>query len=146
MSRLRKPSVIQELTGKFAHDPGRRRVDPEASGSVPLVPPDRLGLDEWEAQAWVDISGALSEVQGVGKHADWISVEAAARTLGKLRRDGYTDATVGQLRLFLSRFGLDPAGRAALATPVPGRPKNEKLAQFAVSPSTSPAVPGDKAN
>ena len=146
MSHPRKPSETLERTGAFRQNPQRRRVDPEAPGAVPEFPPDHLGLDEYEAQAWVDIAGALAEVKGVGKHADWISVEAAARALGKIRRGNWTDGALGQLRMFLTCFGLTPAGRAALATPAPQKPKNEKIAQFVVQPKGQGAAKGDRTN
>jgi len=131
LGRPRKSAAELELAGAFKKDPQRRRVDPEPKGEIG-EPPRRLG--QLERDIWRELVAA--SIPGVLKDSDRSQFETLCRLKAIEREYGFGErglsaSLLSQMNALAAKFGMTPADRPKLATPV-GKKKNKaiELAEF----------------
>jgi phage terminase small subunit len=113
MSRPRIPTAILEAKGSFDRNPALRRKDPETTGELGEAP---VHFDADRTAIWHELSALLP--LGVARNADRFSFELICDLMYQQRFQGIKSADLNALISLLRSFGLDPASRAKVATPV----------------------------
>lgn len=106
MPRQRKPSHVLELNGAWAHNPNRRRIDPQPHGPIGKAP--KQGPITFK-KAWDLIVAQCPD--GVLADRDRVWVEMAASLFVQFRNDpaGMHPAKLSRLTAMLSSLGMSPA-------------------------------------
>lgn len=112
MARQRKPAAVLERTGRFRHDPQRRRKDVKGKGELPSTPPAWLQLSAIQTALYSRIAELIPD--GVASGSDVIIVALAARALAKVQSGKFRSADMAQLRALLNSLALSAPARAAL--------------------------------
>ena len=118
MSRPRKPTKLHVVSGTYRKD---RHAD--RAGEPEVIEPLGDPPSGWRPTAkvlWHELAGQVPE--GVATKADRVAFELLCRLVGKLRGDGVealTGAAATQIRLVCGEFGMTPASRSKVSTPLP---------------------------
>ncbi|MBQ4854423.1 hypothetical protein IMW82_07040 [Rhodanobacter sp. B2A1Ga4] len=116
MPRQRKATNVLELSGAFAKNPNRRRVDPVPHGPIGKAP--KQGLITF-AKAWAMIVAQCPD--GVLADRDRVWVEVASSLFVQFRADpaNMHPAKLSRLTAMLSSLGMSPADASrVVAKPV----------------------------
>lgn len=113
MARPRQPAKILALNGAFKHNPQRAREDLEAVGPFDPNPP--AALPQELVRSWREIVSQINPI--ILTASDQSSIELMARLLLQVRMTGDIN-NIRELRQWFGHFGMTPAGRAKLGTPV----------------------------
>ena len=129
-----KPAALQEASGAWRHNPNRRRDEAKIRAPIDTnnVPEN---MNEHEAKCWHEI--IFNAPLFVLKNSDAYIVEAAARTLSRVRQPERYKLSMtqqiqvmSQLRVFLSHMGMTPADRARVQSEPDGDKIEDALDEF----------------
>lgn len=106
MPAHRKPTNVLQLNGAFAHDPRRKRRDPQTHGPIGSAPKQSAITF---AQAWKYI--AKCAPVGVLADRDRIYLEVAASLFVQFRASpaDFHPAKLARLEMMLAKLGMSPA-------------------------------------
>jgi hypothetical protein len=127
--RPRKPTALLEATGRFLHDPQRRRAREHEPKIVGALGEPHRDLNRQEKRIWRELAGELPP--GVAGNSDRLAFRKLVR-LESLSRQGVTKVTEEQLlRSYLAAFGMTPSDRNRVTVmPVQPSLKDDPLAEF----------------
>jgi hypothetical protein len=120
---IKKPAALLENKGAFKVNPARKRVDPEAGGTVGKAP---SYFTSDQKAVWKELKEILPKGLKTGATDRWI-IEIAVTLMDKFRSDGLNAAETAQFLTALGRLGMSPVDRARCAVPVtkPSKDNNE---------------------
>lgn len=122
MGRPRKPTKVLELTGRFKHDPQRKRErENEPDDDRSLGDPPEC-LDESQRARWVEMA---MEGQAWLRWSHRTVLEMAARLKDKIRKEGVAakGSDFAVLKSYLAEIGITPASQSKVQTPGAGKKK-----------------------
>jgi hypothetical protein len=127
--RPRKPTALLEATGRFLHDPQRRRAREHEPKAVGAIGEPHRDLGRAEKRIWRELAVELP--LGVAGNSDRLAFRKLVR-LEALSRQGITKVSEEQLlRSYLAAFGMTPSDRSRVTLlPVQRSLKQDPLAEF----------------
>jgi phage terminase small subunit len=125
----RKPVEVLELTGRYKHDPQRRRP-PAPKSDEPIGGPP-VWLHEHLKPIWYEFISQAPP--GVLTHSDRYILAVACDLALKLRMGMLKGPEIAQLRLALVEMGMTPVARTRLVAVPPETPEDssDPFLQFA---------------
>lgn len=122
MAQQRKPAVVLERAGRFAHDPQRRRADLKGKGELPATPPAWLKLNAAQVEIYHRLRDLIPD--GVATGSDLITVAMLARWVAKIQSGKGKSSDIAQIRALANSLGMSASARAALGAGGGGRKAN----------------------